>query len=159
MTGSLLVSIVLCVALMFSTCEEERRRPTKYLIPEGYVGWVRTEFKVKDAPALAIEDGYYLQKFPPSGLLRTSSDIEYGWAIDEFYYYSGNRQQKLKSTGWGEGGMIWAGTVEQSDINGEKKVTKEFFVGTEKELKEWGFDAEDEHGSTKIGSKELIKPD
>src|SRR5437868_295413 len=77
--------------MVSAACQEKQRRPSRYLILKGYVGWVRIDFKVKDAPPVPTEDEHYLFKFPPSGHLRTSSDMEYGWASgDDFYYYSGD---------------------------------------------------------------------
>lgn len=50
--------------LGLTSCHEEKRRPSRYLIPDGYVGWVRIDYKIKEAPALPIEDGFYLKKLP-----------------------------------------------------------------------------------------------
>src|SRR2546429_9618871 len=127
-----------------ANCQGQQRRPSRYLIPEGYVGWVRIDFNIKDAPSLSVEDGYYLFKFPPSGRIQTSSDMEYGAAKDEFYYYSGDTRHLLKETGWGHGGMIWAGF--NGGAQGEKEVHQYFFVGTEEELKEFGWKEKDEEG-------------
>jgi hypothetical protein len=146
--------LVLCVASTSAACQEQRRRPSRYLIPEGYVGWVRIDFNIKDAPSLPIEDGQYLFKFPSSGRIQTSSDIEYGGANDDYYYYSGDTRRLLKSTGWGKGGMIWAGF--NGKAQDEKEVYEYFFVGTEEELKEFGWEEKDEAGiHPKVGP---IKP-
>jgi hypothetical protein len=125
---------------------EQQRRPSRYLVPEGYVGWVRVEFGVQGAPALPIEDGFYLVRFSPSGLLKTSSDIEYGIARDEYYYFSRAKRLRLRETGWSEGGMIWGGNISgppHSNIPALAKVSwkaaEEFFVGTEVQLKEAEF--------------------
>lgn len=78
--------LILSGILAFGACQRKERRPSRYLIPEGYVGWIRIDFKVKDAPALAIEDNHYLFIIPASGHLETSSDLEYGWSSkDDFY--------------------------------------------------------------------------
>ena len=34
-----------------------RRPPERFLIPAGYSGWVRVDFRQKDAPPLPMEDG------------------------------------------------------------------------------------------------------
>lgn len=133
----------------FVGCQEKQRRPSRYLIPEGYVGWVKIYFKVKDAPALPVEDGCDLFKFSETGILKTSSEMETGWARDEYFYYSGDARRALENTGW-DGGMIWAGYAGQSatatmgetstrDIPEKNKTFYEgFFVGTEAEYKDYG---------------------
>jgi hypothetical protein len=137
--------LLLCTALVANGCGQERR-PNRYLIPEGYVGWVKVYFNVKDAPELSIEDGRYLLKFPLSGILKTSSDIEFGWAEDEYFYYAGDERHSLKITGWGEGGMVWGGYNSSSlnvvdgnfsteALGGKKDVYAGMFVGTEAEYK------------------------
>ena len=139
--------------MVSAACQEKQRRPSRYLIPKGYVGWVRIDFKVKDAPPVPTEDEHYLFKFPPSGHLRTSSDMEYGWASgDDFYYYSGDDRQNLKESMWGEGGMIW-GQSNGSSQDGANNVTaifENFFVGTEEQFKKCG-NVRDENYELKIG--------
>ena len=112
------------------------RHSSRFLIPEGYVGWVRVEFEISDAPPMPVEGEEYLFKFQPSGLLRTYSSEEYGWAKDHYFYYSEKGTQPLTETGWGGGGLIWG------KINGEaaspqgKRKYEEFFVGTEQQFRE-----------------------
>jgi hypothetical protein len=67
---------------------------------------VRVEFQIKDAPPLPVEGGEYLFKFPPSGLLRTSSSEELGWAKDHYFYYSEKGARILPDTPPGGGGLI-----------------------------------------------------
>lgn len=120
----------------------QNRRPDRYLIPEGYVGEVSVQYGVKGAPPLPIEDGFHLIKFPSSGILKTSNGIEYGWGKDEYYYYRGAKRRPLRGTGWGEGGMIWAGHVSSPPQSNDPKFVGvpwtaawSFFVGTEVQLK------------------------
>src|SRR6185436_15204484 len=80
---------IYCLVLMVTSCEKQRR-PSRYLIPEGYVGWVQINFGVENAPEIPIEDGHFLFIFPSAGLIETSSEIQYGSATDDYYYYSGN---------------------------------------------------------------------
>lgn len=141
--------LILCIASTSVACQKQRR-PSRYLIPEGYVGWVRIDFNINGAPPLPIEDGYFLFKFPASGRIQTSSDMEYGWANDEHHYYSGDTRTPLNESGWGGGGMIWAGF--NGGKQGEKEVYQFFFVGTEKELKEFGWKEKDEDGNPKVGN-------
>src|SRR5438105_4542533 len=93
---SLSLAILFCFAS--SAACQKQRRPSRYLMPDGYVGWVKIYFKVPNAPALPIEDGYYLFKFPASGVLQTSSAMEDGWAQDQYFYFSGESRRPLKVT-------------------------------------------------------------
>src|SRR3979411_1495324 len=68
-----------------------RRPPERFLIPAGYSGWVRVDFRQKDAPPLPMEDGRLLLKLNAQGALQTSSDPQLGHGRDDFFYYSGNR--------------------------------------------------------------------
>src|SRR4051812_47464913 len=91
----LMIFLASSMVLAIACYNPRTRRPTRFLIPEGYVGWVRIDFGIKDAPPLSIEDGFYLIKIPASGLLQTSTDIEYGTAKDEYYYYSEDSRRLL----------------------------------------------------------------
>jgi len=112
------------------------RHSSRFLIPEGYVGWVRVEFQVNGAPPLPVEGGEHLFTFSPSGLLRTSSSEEYGWAKDHYFYYSEKGTRILPDTGPGGGGLIW-GRIngEETGSQGKRKY-EEFFVGTEQQFGE-----------------------
>lgn len=116
------------------------RRPDRFVITQGYVGWVIVEYKVNGAPALPQEDGRDLYKIPRSGRLQTSSPPEDGMAQDEYFYIGPKGRLELEDTGWGEGGMIWGGSwsdgsIGVGDDKGTKTVhtppTQTFFVGTE----------------------------
>ncbi|MGC1644355.1 MAG: hypothetical protein WA741_00880, partial [Candidatus Sulfotelmatobacter sp.] len=82
---------------------------------------------------LAKEDGEYIVKIPPGGVLRTSSAEEYGWARDHYYYYSAQGMHPLGDSG--PGALIWG------KINGEgfgasgKRKYEELFVGTAQQFK------------------------
>ncbi len=106
------------------------RHPTRYLIPEGYIGWIEVHYGEPVAPALPLHDGTFVCKIPESGSATTSSPLEDGWASDEYYYYSeSGPMRELKDTGWGQGGMIWA----PSTTIDNKKVRLRFYVGTEEQ--------------------------
>jgi len=131
--------------LAFSTQRcEPTRRPSRYLIPDGYVGWVNIYFEVQDKPPLPVEERHYLFNIPSTGELQTSSRLVGGIANDDYYYVDqhGNRH-KLESTGWGDGGMIWAETTGNDDRG---NVYERFFVGTEKQLKDYGFKMDKREG-------------
>jgi hypothetical protein len=73
--------------------------PYRFLIPEGYVGWVRVDFDVASSPELPIEEGYYVFKFPKSGRLQTSSSDIVESRRNQFFYYSDKGKYLLKAGG------------------------------------------------------------
>lgn len=126
------------MALRIGSCDQDeaKRRPVKYLIPEGYVGWVKISFQVANAAELPIEGNQYLVRIPETGVLKTSSQIEYGWAKDQYCYYTAQSTRDLRVTGWGGGGMIW-GNFNGKEFNDNQQVQTylQFFVGTEEQYK------------------------
>src|SRR6185503_21241714 len=117
-----IVSIFLTVGLgiVIAQCETSSRRPSRFLIPQGYVGWVQVDFGVKGAPPAQTDEGFHLFKFSADGRIVTSSDIEFGKAMNEYYCYADDRRQKLSLGEEDRGGMIWAhttGTTEDTKNN------------------------------------------
>lgn len=113
---------------------KSRRPSSRFLIPDGYVGWVRVEFEVPGAPSAPAENGQYVFRIPPDGMLRTSSPERYGWGKDEYYYVSGSSLHKLPTDA--NGRLVW-GQIngEQGGPSGPRRY-EEFFVGTEQQFKE-----------------------
>jgi len=108
-----------------------RRPPERFLIPAGYSGWVRIDFRQKGSPPLPTEDGRLLLKLDERGKLKTSSDPLPGHGRDDFFYYSdsNNRRTPLSNAGVCKGGMIWQTETmvdEPTSVPFER-----FFVGTE----------------------------
>lgn len=106
-----------------------RRPPERFLIPSGYKGWVRIDFRQQNAPALPTEDGRLLLRLKEDGTLRTSSDPQPGHGRDDFFYCSGVRRTPLSSAGVCKGGMIWQNET-MVDEPTSTPFTR-FFVGTE----------------------------
>ncbi len=112
-----------------------RRPPERYLIPAGFTGWTRIEFRNKTAPPLPTEDGHRLLKVDARGILSTSSNPQSGHGKDDFYYYSasGNtneRRTPISNAGVCKGiGMIWQ--VETLVDDKTAIPFTRFFVGTE----------------------------
>jgi hypothetical protein len=130
-----LTFVLLCAVISVNCRSELRRHPDRYLIPEGYVGWVRIEYEVSDAPPLPLDNGFYVCNIPPNGVLKTSSSAEEGSAKDEFLYVAGDHAYPLSSTVSEGGGLIWGGGYGKS-VNSKGEITErygEFFVGPEAE--------------------------
>jgi hypothetical protein len=142
---------VCCFAPFSAACQEQPRRPSLYLIPEGYVGWVRIDFRVESAPPLLLEDGYYVFKFPPTGVIQTSSAFEEGYAEDKYYYLSdsGDARQPLHGSVSGGNGMIWGEVV--SRVQDRQELHQYFFVGAEIDFKDYGLEAKDKDGNPIVG--------
>lgn len=81
-----------------------------------------------------MEGGQYVLKIPSDGVLRTSSAEQYGWAKDEYYYYSAQGVRTLQDSGPAE--LIW-GKIngEASGASGKRKY-EEFFVGAAQQFKD-----------------------
>lgn len=110
------------------------RRPMRFLIPEGYRGWVRVEFEVPGAPKLPIEAGENVLKIPSTGLLKTSSPEQYGWSKDDYFFYSGAGTIPLSDSGSNR--LIWGKlNGEASGLAGKRKY-EDFFVGTQEQYSE-----------------------
>ncbi len=73
--------------------------PYRFLIPEGYVGWIRADFDVEGAPTLPVEDGFYILKFNESGRLKTSLGDLLESRRDEFFFYSNEGKYRLHEGG------------------------------------------------------------
>jgi len=134
--GVFSVLAVIGLSAWFALGAQHSQRPSsRFLISDGYVGWVRIEFAVADAPAMSAEQNQYVFRIPVDGVLRTSSAERYGWGKDE-YFYSFERGLKRLSSEGAAGRMIWG------KINGEQggargpRPYEEFFVGTEQQFKE-----------------------
>jgi hypothetical protein len=111
-----------------------RRPPERFLIPTGYSGWVRVNFRQKGAAPLPNEEGRLLLKVDAQGTLNTSSDPLIGHGKDDFYYYSddprsGEQRTRISNAGVCKGGMIW----EISTLVDEPTSTpfEKFYVGSE----------------------------
>ena len=106
-----------------------RRPPERFLIPAGYSGWVRVDFRQKDAKPSPMEAGRRLLKLDEHAALQTSSDPQPGHGKDDFFYYAGDRRTPLSNAGVCKGGMVWQVETMVDDRN-STPFTR-FFVGTE----------------------------
>jgi Family of unknown function (DUF6843) len=134
--GSVAVAIGLAAWVSFGA-QNSTRPSSRFLIPDGYVGWVRVEFRVGGAPPTPVEHGQYVFRIPADGLLRTSSPEKFGWAKDEYYYDSSSALRRL-STDAAHGRLVW-GQIngEQGGPSGPRQQYEEFFVGTEQQFRDF----------------------
>jgi len=106
-----------------------RRPPERYLIPAGFTGWTRIEFRKRGAPPLPTEDGHRLLKLDAQGELATGSDPQTGHGRDDFYYYTDSQRTQVSNAGVCKGGMIWE--VETMVDEPTSTPFTRFYVGTE----------------------------
>jgi hypothetical protein len=118
----------------------------RFLIPEGYVGWVRVDFNIKDAPPLPVEGDYLVFKIPPSGYLRTPAKYACGLPQD-YYYYSGDSRRQIDMKQM----IRWNGFVSGEEPDYDKEITDYFFVGTEAEFEKYRHGTYDAQGVPRYG--------
>jgi len=112
---------------------------SKFLVPDGYIGWLLLEFKVDGAPPVPTENSSSVFKFGSSGELETSSDGPDRGADDEYLYYSTDGSKRTIPRDYATGqGMIW-GQFEGT----RKGIVSQFgfFVGSEELYKKYQFQA------------------
>ena len=109
-----------------------RRPPSHFLIPSGYKGWVRIEYRVPNELPLPREGKYLLVQLANDGTLKTSSDLPEGWGHDQFFYVSNDGRRQLSNAGWCKGGMIWDEVISKDE---HSSVFLKFFVGTEDQFR------------------------
>ena len=132
---NIILPVILCLSLLcafIGGCLFKSDKTYRHLIPKGYIGWVRVDFNIKDAPALPKENEYFLVKIPHSGILKTSDDLIpfVKYQKEEYYYYSNNKRYPLdigKELGGG-------GTVGKVGQDGNyTEISLRFWVGTQKD--------------------------
>ncbi len=140
----LIPALLIFGGIIYSAACEEKRTPSRFLIPKDYVGWVQIDYEVKDAPPVTLEDGRFFFKFPSSGRIQTASKHEFGWAGDDYYFYSGENREEIKVTSSGNGGLIWGGGTGS---NSSSANLWHAFVGTEEQFKKCGVGNEQKIGA------------
>jgi len=110
-------------------------RQSKFLVPEGYIGWVLLDYEVKDAEPVSTENGLEVFRFPANGILETSSTGPQRGAEDTYLYYTKNGSVREITTDYRSGkGMIWG--QHEGTRNGTLSQFG-FFVGTEQQYKKY----------------------
>lgn len=108
-------------------------RRSRFLIPEGFIGWIRLDHDISGASPVPLQENTQLYKFPASGTLETSSPGPVSGARDEYLFYSKDGSTKVIPQDFRKNqGMIWDKHVE---FRGGEERSFEFFVGTEDQFK------------------------
>lgn len=163
-SATLLIIFILCATAAISgNLQDKIQRKYRYLIPSDYIGWVRIDFNVKDAPALPLEDGYYVLNIPATGRLQTSTQDEGGFIDAEYYYVCNQKRHRLAVTQTKPTCKIWG------EFQGPGSVTEAtpykyryVFVGPEADYRKYQFSGENLHnleleddGYPKVGTKSI----
>jgi uncharacterized protein DUF6843/carboxypeptidase family protein len=121
--------------ILLEPMRDSSLRRSRFLVPEGYVGWLQLEYGLKDASSPATEDGVKVFKFPAAGMLKASGAGPEPGPEDDFMYYSENGSRRPISNDYKSNkGMIWgnyAGSV------GGLMSLYGFFVGTEEQYNKY----------------------
>ena len=109
-TTFLVLSVLLIILLPGSALGQGQTQvktlPYRFLIPKGYIGWIRIDFDVAGAPEIPIEDGFYVFKVLESGRLQTSSSDLVESRRNQFFYYSGATRYRLRLGGPLDGRLV-----------------------------------------------------
>jgi len=118
----------------------------RFLIPEGYVGWIRVDFNVKAAQPLPSEGDHVVFVIPESGYLRTPARYLCGYPQD-YYYFSGDSRAKLDVKEM----IRWNGFASGEEPTSEKEMAEYIFIGTEAEFVHYGRSNRDPQGVPRYG--------
>jgi hypothetical protein len=130
---------VLFILLLLAGGCGPRQYPDRFLIPAGYVGWVHVQYGIQGAPPLPVEHGFRLLRVPATGRLKTCAKQEFGWASNEFYYVSGKKWQRLKSTARPrDGSMVWDRSTSSRGGGNPGTTDVSCFIGTEAQFDRLG---------------------
>jgi hypothetical protein len=106
---------------------------SKFLIPEGYDGWLRVEYDVECFPPIPVEDGVKIFRFTDANVLETSSPMPEDAAERQYFYYAADGSERDLAADYRSGnGMIWQ---ERPGSRGGKMSMFIFFVGTQEQSK------------------------
>jgi hypothetical protein len=104
----------------------------RYEIPASYGGWVIVQEETPECPALVTDQGTFVYAIDAHGCGCTSSKPPQGWSRVTYLAVAADRRTALPTTGWGGGGLIWAGFSGYA--SNRPHPFSGFFVGTEEEL-------------------------
>src|SRR5580765_248497 len=85
------VAVIALTLTLLAGCN--RRKGDIVYIPRGYEGWVRIEYEEKASSPLEMQHSKYVVRVPTSGVVRTSTIRDVGYASDEYYFLSSNGEK------------------------------------------------------------------
>lgn len=120
------------ILLISCSRSNETARPSLYLIPDGYRGWVAVEYDKDNGQPTEMEGDYTVFHVDRNGRSRTKTLLTHeGWATNKYYYVSDSGERKeLKP-----GKMIHGATEGTENTN---YTIEFFFVGSADEFDKAG---------------------
>jgi hypothetical protein len=79
--------LLLATTFLFASCRRSPP-PELWIIPKGFVGWLRLDYSVAGAPILPLENGRRVVRMPPEARLQTST-ADAGSIVDNRYAVDG----------------------------------------------------------------------
>lgn len=71
-------------------------KQSRYLVPQGYTGWVRIYFDIEGAPAAERQGDAIIYRVPANGRLLTSTPNDESNGSDmRFFYYDGQNETEI----------------------------------------------------------------
>ena len=114
-----------------------KQKRDRFLIPEGYIGWIVVHYSVAGAVPLDMEDGFRLIKINANGQAITSSALIPGEGYyDEYFYLSSiGKKSKVPIKYFGAGG----GTTGKLDAeNNYTSICSFVWIGTKDHFEKMG---------------------
>jgi len=112
---------VVALALILHSCDLQR-----YVIPDGYFGWVVVFHDVASCPPVPRLRGWKTYRFAPDGTLCTSDPIVGGWMKSEYLYANGKALVDDRD--------IWQKSTGEATKDGVRHVFVDFFVGSRRQF-------------------------
>lgn len=135
---------------------QSRRPPTRFLIPDGYIGWVRIDHEVAGAPEIPVTGGVRTYRVAATGHLETKTKIDTRWGPSfEFFYEAGPDLKSLGGDQTPDGRIFGFCSGEfQEPAKGIRVVFLRFFVGSKSDYESLGAPNDDgaRFGPVKKGS-------
>jgi hypothetical protein len=113
--------------LAFSGCEQ--RRPVElHEFPTGFSGWAIVVWGRSNYPALPTVGDKRVLRFPADGIIITSTQRQFGWASDKFFFVDGAGQRSGPA-------RVPFGATGSVDRGGYTMQFTTHFVGTAADVK------------------------
>ena len=120
--------LLIAMICMVSGCSYlDTRRSIDFVVPKGYVGWIRVKYNVFGTQPLPIRNGRYAARIPANGLLKTSTLEEEGWGRDQFYFINKSGQETHLPSDFDEPNRLMWGPAGRTNETW-------MFIGTKKQF-------------------------
>ncbi len=118
--GGVILGAITCQTILFIP-----KKAYLWLLPPGYVGWVRIDFGVPGEAPLTKEDGYSVLPVPADGVVRTCDSLITSPSRELFRYQAGGTRRSA-------GGPIagWTSQRKESALRGGHDVSLYNFFGS-----------------------------